>query len=257
MSVVFNGTTSDLRIPAAVNSPYPFSLSLWFYPTDTAGTVQTIHVQQNALFTEYLRLRLNGATGVLQWELIGGGAGPPGPTASGVNFNAWNHVFCQTNGMKLALNGGTLNTGGADSGPWTFSRRRMGAKSTALVFSDYFTGQIAEVIEVQSELNDIDADYRLRLAKGYYPLSVLNQAYSASEGTVLDVYYWPFAGRVVDEYLHSTALTPSNITYADQPPNMIYPDKARKVIKVPPAVAGRFVSLGGYYKTSTRTVLVG
>lgn len=227
MSHTFDGTNTYLRIATAFGPP--ISLSLWFYPTDQVTVAQTLWISQNAGLTIYIRLRLNGATGVLTWELIGSGAGPPPPTASGVNFNKWNHVFCQTSGMKLALNGGTLNTGGADVGG-TKNRRRVGASTVTVgaitTPSLMFTGNIAELMEADYELDDVNTDFRLRLAAGYHPLSVIS-----SSSAIGNIRYFPFSRRLKDEFNHTTEWTDALDGWADHPPKMIHPYASKKIIK--------------------------
>lgn len=233
MAANFDGAS---RLAIATGMDATVTLSLWFYPTDSVGTTQTLWISQNSSSTAKLALTLDGFNGDLYWvRADSGGPADTPAVASGVNMNAWNHVWAQTSAAGgsahgLRLNGGSLQTGtGIYTG--TLDRRRMGARTVApATVTDFYTGLIAEFLEVNEDnLDNADADFPVRLAKGYYPLSIITQAYNAA-ASLSNVHYFPFAGRVIDEFNHTTAWTNTGVTLLDgQPPKMIYPHAARKV----------------------------
>ena len=222
MSRVFDGTDDVLRLATTFSTP--FTVSLWFYPTNTGSTHQILFIQQPSTDAKFLKLYINGSTGVLQADALDVGVGSP-CSVSGINFNAWNHAFAVFDtSLFVALNGTTTDTG-TGSIPTT-DRIRLGASQTVSIpatFSNYFTGRIAELMIVADDLEAISSDYRLRLAAGHYPLSVV-QSLTLGE-------YWPFYGRDRGEVGGTAFLNTGSPTFGDNPPKMIYASAAKTALK--------------------------
>ena len=174
MSLEFDGT-SGVTIGAIGNSSplnftlsYPFALSCWFFPTNTTGTKDLVHVRQSVGPASYW-LGTSGTSVVAStWN------GTISVTASraGININRWNQAIARFNSNTQRLvhiNGsiGTINT--TSSGQGTNQQIDTLILGVADGAQRFFTGYMAHVAIWNADLSDSDS---ASLGRGASPLSV-------------------------------------------------------------------------------------
>ena len=219
MGVSFNGSTQFLRRSTQFTAP--FSVSLWFYPTDQVNQ-QTIFIVQSAIATsEAHAIFLIGATGLLVAQDTTGGTLAAGASVSGVNFDAWNHLCCvfdSTAGINLNLNGGSVDNGIYQAA--STNRCRIAAQqntSIPVTHGSFFTGNIAEVGVWNVDIDAIWPDMRAALAHGWSPLCF------NKPGAMDLIHYAQFLGRLKDATGGTGWTADGAPPYVANPPKMIYP----------------------------------
>ena len=238
-----------LRHTTAPSFSVPITVSFWFYPTDSTSTVQRLLNFQDTNCTKWAYLILNGATGVVQSDLYDGRIGPPGPSASGVNFNAWNHLYMVfaggSNTCYMALNDGSLQVGSGTTTTGMCTRSRIGDATVGTTGAgQVFTGRMAEFGLWLSDLEVYSTSARHWLAAGYTPLHVRDSAKLS--------WYLPMYQRnpvesttaLLDE-VSKTSWAPSvGMAMAPHPPNIKWPKSGKYVIRTPPVVTAHPRSYG-------------
>lgn len=219
MALSFDGSTQFLR--RSTQFANPFSVSLWFYPTDNVNAQQLFSVQSAVATNESQQVFFLGSTGIIYAQSTTGGSVSAPGNVSGVNFNAWNHVcavFDPTAGNVINLNGGSTHTGIYAAA--TCNRVRVAAQQTVAIpatHNQFFTGYIAEIGVWNVDIDANVPDMRGSLSKGWSPLCF-------NKPGVMDlVHYAPFFRRLNDLTGGTGWTADGGATYVDNPPKMIYP----------------------------------
>lgn len=147
---------------------YPFTLSCWFFPTNTTGAKDLVHLRQDSAPAAYW-LGMSGTSVVAStWN----GTISVSASRSGININRWNQAIARFNSNNqrfVHINGsiGTINT--TSSGQGTNQQIDAFFLGAADGGQRPFTGYMAHVAIWDANLSDSDS---AALGRGVSPLSV-------------------------------------------------------------------------------------
>jgi hypothetical protein len=175
MSFFFNGT-GGIHLGARYSTgplnfvvSYPFSISVWFFPTDLTSGVQRdiVHLEDNATSNSYWIDHLGSTLRVNTWN---GTSVTSGQTIT-IRLNRWNHAlarFVSNTSRFIQLNGGTPGSSATNSNQ---TSQRINALNIGQAENQtrLFQGYVAHVAIYNANLQN---DYGVMLAGGANPLSV-------------------------------------------------------------------------------------
>jgi len=220
-----------LTVAAAPVTVTPFSVSLWFYKTDTHDDTPAISINDGEPDGQYFGIAFNygaGAQFVYAWAEDSGGSSKASSTAE-YSLSTWHHgagVFTNSTLRAAFLDG-------ANKGTNTTSRTPAALDNTDIsrvgygVWA-YYSGYLAEIAVWGVALTD---DEVAILGKGYSPLSVRRQNLVA---------YWPLI-RNDRDWVGGYHLTPYNSPTIVAHTRVLYP---APILMIPtPAAAGAVYEL--------------
>lgn len=188
MSLFFDGASGVWAGPSGRSSPvnlivsYPFTISCWFFPTDSTTTQDLVVLKDSATNNGYF-LRVAGASAgdPIQANTWNGTSGTNAQIQNAIIFNQWNHAaarFVSNTSRLVQINGGngTQNTNNSNQTSQLIDTVIIGQADFA---SRYFNGYIAHVaIWNEQIVNSANAT----LGRGASPLFIRRQNLVA---------YWP------------------------------------------------------------------
>ncbi len=121
---------------------YPFTISLWFYPTNITTNQRLLHLYDAATALQYFSLKIQSSS-VLSFEARAGGTTASANTSNTVVQNAWNHVLARgisATSRWVSLNGGTAGTSTLNRTPTGIDTAHYGRHDSA----EAIIGRLAE-----------------------------------------------------------------------------------------------------------------
>lgn len=239
-------------------SPMWAAISCWFN-TDISTADQTLVAigDTDEGSRNYLRLYLISAN-MLVAETFSLGIQYATGTTTGYSTGTWHHAFgCWQNGIysvwqqQIWIDGGSSSFHSGRVPTIVSPKLGLGVLPLALSKVLLFNGRLAEVaVWIKNNAADDGSEPTVpeivALAKGFSPLTVKPQNLT---------FYAPLVRAVQDVRGGRTLTATGSPTVADHC-RVIYPHK-RIAVPFVPAATNRVVSLGGYYKSASRAVLIG
>lgn len=215
-SLTFNGTTQYARSTTAVATAFPFSMSIWAYPTsDTGASMVAIGLCASGSINN-AGLALATSTLTVNATCNDGTTNTPAISSAGLTLSTWNHLcgtWTSATARAAYLNGGSKGTSATSRTPTGLARTSVGVRDTSAQ-AQWFAGQLANGAIWNSTLTDAEA---LALAGGISPLKIQPHA------LIWFAPYFEIGGANIQDWFgHPLAITGAT-TSTNTPPKVGHP----------------------------------
>lgn len=216
MSLSFNGTTQFARSTTAVATAYPFSMSIWAYPTSDPGAAMTAIGLFASGSVSNASLIIVTSTLVVNATCNDGTTNNPAATSTSASLNTWNHLcgtWTSATARAVYLNGGSKGTLATNRTPASLARTSTGVRDTSAQ-ALWFPGQLANGAIWSSALTDAEV---AALAAGISPWEI------QPHKLIWFAPYFEIGGANIQDWFgHPLAITGAT-TSANTPPKIGHP----------------------------------
>jgi hypothetical protein len=207
VSYLFNGSTSNLDLSAAVVSAYPATFSCWINPTSAATNYTSISIDEKASVGGQDSFRqIPASSAICRTQVVTNGTAVNCDSTGAFQVGQFRNlvsVFGSATSRRSYLSGGFVGTNATSNTPTTLDTTNIGSRWITSAQSIFYSGLMAEVAIWNCALNDTDAR---NIAAG------MSAAFVRPESLVL---YLPLRGDTLDRsifgrFFTNTACVPNS-----------------------------------------------
>lgn len=203
MAYLFNGTNQYLSVLTGdLFADLPITMACWFKTSSVTTNQGILNICDNATGGQGIRLNAQGAVAGDPIRILAvGTATAAADSTTGYTANTWTHacgVFASATSRTVYINGGSSASSTVNSTATGENRLFVGVTRAASAFSNYLSGDIAEVGIWNAALT---SDEVLSLAKGFSPSLIRPQSLTI---------YAPMVRELVDFSKNRLTITNNN-----------------------------------------------